>query len=571
MFRLATPQNTPRARAQTGILTPLAIPVKGLNARDTFAVMGPEFAIALNNVIVEPYGLRTRKGYTEWATGIPPAPGPISPVHTVMVYYPATAAPAVLDSPYPFSSMIRRMMVERAAPKIAPAGKLFASRAGLLYNVTAGGSGPWTAEVGVSGTTDFWTWVNFQNAANSHLIVTNDGGAYSIYNGTTWTSPVQGTLAGQIANVNPQNFVFVAIYKKRLWFIEKQSTRAWYLKVGEITGEAKLFNVGEQMKKGGHLVALANWTVGDGEGTNDKLVFVGSQGDVIVYEGNDPDTVGEFVLNGWWDVGPLPVGRRSVVNTGADVHILSQFGITPMSVLMGTSEPAALEQRRPSYLVGQLIARLMRDYSSLPGWNVRVLAKEELIVVSLPRETPIFSGAIFAYKVTTGAWSLLREMPYASFCNIDAGIFAGTFDGRVVRAFDGPLDDVKIGQTTGKVIQCQVTPAYQPCGAPGQQKVFKLVRPTFVTTLTPTLTLQIMTDYGPPKPVVAPTLPNLAQSFWNVDKWDEGKWSGLQDPIKEWLGCHGVGFAGTVQLDYKTGGDTLLASIDMWTEQGGVM
>ena len=35
----------------------------------------------------------------------------------------------------------------RAAP-VPPAGKIFAARGGKLYNVTAGGAGPWTAEAG---------------------------------------------------------------------------------------------------------------------------------------------------------------------------------------------------------------------------------------------------------------------------------------------------------------------------------------------------------------------------------------------------------------------------------------
>jgi hypothetical protein len=32
-----------------------------------------------------------------------------------------------------------------------------------------------------------------------------------------------------------------------------------------------------------------------------------------------------------------------------------------------------------------------------------------------------------------------------------------------------------------------------------------------------------------------------------------------------------VGFAGTAQIDYLCGGDTLLAAIDFWTEAGGVL
>jgi hypothetical protein len=566
MFRLATPQNTRRARPQVGNITALTLPSKGMNARDTFAAMGPEFAISLVNVIVEPYGLKTRKGYTEWATNFPSA----APVWTVMNYYPATAVPVTLALPFPRSNFTRLIIEPRADP-LPPAGKLFAAQGGQIYDVTAGGGGPWIAQAGVVGPTDFWTWLNFQNLAGSFLCITNDGGGYAIYNGVSWSMPTQGAGIGQINGVNPALFAFVASFKKRLWFVEKNSTRAWYLPVSQITGTVTQFNFGEQFRKGGHLVALANWTVDGGEGIDDYLVAISSQGDVVVYKGVDPDDATQFALHGVWDVGALPVGRRSVTQTGGDVFILSQFGVTPLSVLLSASALGAIEEKRMTYLIAPLIARLMRDYATFPGWQFRMVQKEELALIGVPLEAPQFGGQFFVLKTTSGAWSVLKNLPYVSTANIDAACFAGTRDGRVVRAFDGNVDNVHLNEAAGTAIQCQVTPAYQPMGMPGQQKVFKLVRPTFITTLTPTLTLQILTDYGLPKPTVTPTLPNLAQSLWNVDKWDEGVWSGVQQPIKEWLGCQGVGFVGTVQLDYSGQSNCLLASIDFWTEQGGVM
>jgi len=66
-------------------------------------------------------------------------------------------------------------------------------------------------------------------------------------------------------------------------------------------------------------------------------------------------------------------------------------------------------------------------------------------------------------------------------------------------------------------------------------------------------------------------LPIIVDSYWDIDKWDEARWAGLHEPIRNWLGVHGIGFVGTVQMDYRASGDTLLTSIDFWTQQGGVM
>lgn len=548
MFRLATPQNTRRARPQVGHITPVTLPSKGMNARDTFQAMGPQYAISLINVVVESYGVRTRRGYSDWAIQFAGAP---VPVWTVMSYHPPSD-----ELP--------------SAP--TPAGRLFASKDGMLYDVTEGGLGPWLPEAGVTGGSDFWTGINFNNVGGSFLVVTNDAGGYAYYDGTSWTTPVMGAGVGQIGNVDPLTFAFVVEFKKRLWFVERNSTRAWYLPVSQITGDATMFDFGEQFRRGGYLVALANWTIDGGAGVDDYLVAVSSQGDVVLYQGSDPDNASTFGLRGVWDVGALPAGRRSVSNTGGDVLILSQFGVTPLSALLSSPTVGAIDERRLSYQIGPLIARLMRDYSSHPGWSVCFLPTEELVVITIPFQALDYGGSMFALKVPMGAWQVFRDAPYVSFCTVDATIFAGTHTtSKVVRAFDGEFDAVSLAGTGGRPIQCQVTPAYQHMGMPGQQKVWKLVRPTFVTSKPPTLTLQIMTDYGPPRPVLVPTLPLFDDSYWDNSFWNTGHWSGTYAPIAEWFGCRGVGYVGTVQMEYTTGGGTLLTSIDYWTEEGGVM
>jgi len=577
MFRAPSIMNTRRARQQVGTITPLAVPFKGLNARDPFSVMGPEFALSLVNVFVETYGLRTRKGFSEWAAGLSNVP-----VSSLMSYYPAAALGSLVT--YIGGSAVQttfdRMFVAASSPikpgvgaysTAATARKLFAATGGSVYDVTNGGGAPWTPQIGIAGASDYWTSVNFNNIAGSFLCAVNNAGGYYIYNGTAWSHVTMGAAAGEVDGVDPDLFCFVTPWKHRLWFVEKDSTRAWYLPTDQITGVAKEFDFGPQFRHGGHLAALANWTVDGGEGIDDYLIAVSSQGDVVIYKGTDPDIADAFSLHGVWYVGPLPAGRRMVNQSGGDVYILSQFGAMPVSKLLAAASLAALSQQHLSYLVDPIIARLMQDFSTLEGWQIVTIAKEEAILIGFPPEASPQGGDFLAFKTTTGAWSTFKQTSYASFAAVDADVFAGTKDGRVVRAFDGALDNVLIGTDVGDPIACQVTPAYQPLGPPGAYKRFTLVRPSFLTTLTPKLTLQILVDYGPPKPTIVPTLPEISQSKWDVALWDTGRWSGLQAPIKEWLGTFGIGFAATVQLDYLCGGDTLLTSIDFWEEPGGVM
>jgi hypothetical protein len=549
-----------------GALVPFAIPTKGLNARASLALMEPTYGVSLVNVLAEQYGLRTRKGYTEWAANLD---GNTGAVQSIMVYYPAGASPATASqASVSHIGTEARMFISRAVTPLGFGGKVFAARGLGVYDVTAGGLGPFSPIAGVNSPGPFWTSRMFQNTAGAFLVACNDEGGYRIYDGAAWTTPAMGTAPGEIDGVDPSTFCFVMEWKKRLWFVEKDSTVAWYLPVGQITGLAKAFDFGESLPRGGSLVALANWTIDGGAGIDDYLVAVGSQGGIVIYQGTDPDSAADFSQKGVWNVGPLPVGRRQVTAHGGDVQVLSQLGVTPLSKLLrgGTVEDEGVNI---SYLVDPLIARLMQDYSGLQGWQLVDVPKEELGLVGVPYAAAQLGGDYFALKRTTNAWSILRSTTYTSFANVDAVVYAGTNDGRVVLAFNGPLDNVKFSENTGASIQCGVTPAYQSLGSRGTSKRVMLMRPTFLATLTPSLNFVVLFNYGNLADVTVPTLPSLSQSLWDEALWDQGLWSGLTEPVGYWLGATGAGFAATPQLLYACGGDTLLTSIDLWCEEGG--
>jgi hypothetical protein len=562
----------PRAKPQVGKLVPMGIPHKGMNARAPFAVMEKDYAISAVNVFVETFGLRSRKGYTEWANTIP---GGATPVATLLSYYPATT-----DAPIPPTTLVPPMVSFGDWPFFAvpnsspPAGKLFAAKNGHLYDITAGGVGPWTAQASVTGLTDYWTWLNFQNIAGTFLVACNDGGGYSYYDGAAWHTPTLGTGIGQISGCDPAKFCFVMLYKRKLWFIEKNSTRAWYLPVDQITGTVVDFDFGSQLPHGGHLAAMETWSMDSGAGMEDQLVAVASQGDVAVYKGVDPADPTDFGKVGTFYVGPLPVGRRQLKASGGDVLILSQFGLSVVSKIILQTNDAAQQQQHQSYLVDPFISRLMISYAGSQGWQVNSVPREEIITIGIPRALGTVGGDYLAMKTPTAAWSRLLNTNYAYVVTVGSQVFAGTFDGRVVKAYNGPLDNVTIAEPDkGLPIQCQVIPAYSDLGAPGLQKKLMLLRPTFLATTKPSLGIKVLTDYGPAAFSEVPTLPagNPVSKWDDGFLWDIAKWRGTTIPIHAFFGISGLGFAFTPQLDYTCGGDTLLTAIDVWAEAGGVL
>jgi len=549
------------------------MPFKGLDARSPLAGMSPDHAIALENVLVETFGLRTRKGYTEYATGLPEEDVPVS---TLMVYYPPDGSiepSGAAGAGSPLLNIVLAQIYVPAIPgNIAPPMHLFAAQDGDIFDVTGGGTGPFSPEAGVSGGSDFWTWINFQNVAGNFLLTTNDDGGYAIFDGVSWVMPIAGAGAGEIDGVDPANLVFIMEWKERVFFIEKESTSAWYLDVDAITGPATEFDFGAQFAHGGYLAALANWTIDSGNGIDDRLIAVGSQGDVVIYEGTDPDDPTKFLKIGTYYVGPLPRGRRAVLGSGGDVYILTQFGVMPVSRLQSSAREPVDAQAHLSYRVDPLLARLMQLYAAYDGWSISVLAREELLLIQLPPELRSPGGNFLAYKTTTQGWSLLYDTRYACLATLDNQIFAGTYDGRVVSAFNGSLDNVLLATPeTGDPILSRVIPAFQPIRGPGRTKEILMIRPVFLTVKRPKLNFRILTDYGAVGLLTTPTIPGVLNSYWDDGLWDVAIWSGLQTPIKEWLGARGTGFVATVELLYSAGGDTVLMSTDFWTGVGGVL
>ena len=561
-----------RPNPAANTIIPVGVPFKGLNTRSPYGSMEPNFAIALNNVIVESVGLRTRKGYTEWATNFPTA----TPVATILNYYPASFDAASQPSgtnQFVYSDMAKIPVVSPRSNLGPGPGKIFAAQDFSIYNVTAGGVGPWVAEAGVTGLGPYWNGVNYQNVGGSFLLICNELGGYAIYNGTSWTMPTLGTGVGQISGIDPADIVWVTTWKERVWFLKKNSTRAYYLPPGQITGVATEFDFGNQMDHGGQATWIGGWTIDGGVGIDDYMVCIGSQGDVIIYKGSDPDSIATFELYGTWYSGPLPAGRRCVESSGGDIHILTQFGILPISKLLQPSMLAAQFQEHLTVNIDPLVAALMRDYSTLPGWQVVTVAKEELVLIRVPELLGSnIAKSFLAYKTTTKTWSVLSNLPYAHIVNAGSLAYAGTIDGRVVRAFDGNLDSVGLITPTGYGIKCRVTPAYDQLGAPGYNKHLKMVRPYFLSVIQPTITFTVLSDFELPKFTLVPSLPaELLGGVWNVGKWDVALWGGSLNPIHSWFGAQGVGAVITVQLDYETGGDTLLTGLDYWVGKGGVM
>jgi hypothetical protein len=553
--------------------------------------MGPEDALDLINVLSEDYGLALRGGYQEFATGLP---GGVN-VPTLMSFYPGTAGPSEAGTLASTSITSQYTLPRPRAVNVTLAGQLFACTNLGIFDITAGGIGPWTTQPGITVTSDYWTWINFQNASGNYLLAVNNDGGYYVYGGANFddgfsngfsvnavgfSHVIEGVQPGQIEGLDPDLFVYIMVWKRRIWFIEKNSSRAWYLPVDQITGKVTLFDFGTQFRRGGFLAALSNWTIDGGAGIDDHLVAFSSEGDVVIFTGYDPDAAATdpaaFALRGIWFVGALPDGRRQTSTYGGDLYVLSIYGITQLSKLVAESQVAANLIEDSSARIDPFITKLMKDSHAREGWYLLFLPRDQLMVIGVPEQLINEGNGQLAMKVRRQAWSKMLDLPVATMIQHDALTFGGgkvasptTGGGKVFLMFDNSLDNVPLTGNTGALIRGRIIPAYSNFGSPGMLKVFPMVRPIISTQQTPNIQLTILTDFAGSSFFSVPTLPQLDASLWDVALWDSGRWGGFLKPIRSWLGTVGAGYSATVQLDIVGLGGTRIMAIDWWVKPGG--
>jgi hypothetical protein len=107
--------------------------------------------------------------------------------------------------------------------------------------------------------------------------------------------------APAITGVTTTTLTQPTLFKNRMWFIQKDTLKAWYLPTSSIGGAAQVLDLSAVARLGGTLVSMAAWTIDAGYGVDDNLVFITDQGEVIVYRGTDPASASTWALIGYLD------------------------------------------------------------------------------------------------------------------------------------------------------------------------------------------------------------------------------------------------------------------------------
>lgn len=510
-------------RQQKAQSTSVPAPTKGINARDAIASMPPDYALVLDNCNCTPTTVETRKGSSNWGTGLP------GWVETICHYiYGATT-------------------------------KLFAASSSGVYDVTS--TGAVGAAVVTSLSNARFQWVNMSTSGGNFLVMVNGADSLLLYDGTTWTK-VTGVSAHPITGVTTSTLVHVNLFKSRLWFVQKDTMLMWYLPLSSISGAASSFDFGPIFKLGGSLEAMMTWTIDESGGVQDYAVFITTQGEVAIYLGYDPAFASSWTLVGTFSVG-RPIGRRCFTKMGSDVVLLCTDGAVLLSKELTTdrSQSSAL-----TYTIQSLIGNDIALYQNNFGWQPVYHPLSNKLLVNVPQNE---NSDQYQYimNTITGAWTTWgkENSPLDASCwhvFQDVLYYGGN---TVVVVADTGEDD------NGANIQVDIKPAFSYFGDLGKEKLFTMVRPIWVSDGSVMPTYVLCLDYNDVLPPAPPTS-SASTSPWDTSPWDVTSWGGSTTLTKNWLSVGGIGYAASLRIALAMNGmQASLQSIDYVYEVGGVL
>ena len=404
-----------------------------------------------------------------------------------------------------------------------------------------------------------------ESTFNGTFVITKTGANTFTYTstGTSTATSVTGsyTTIG-ITGVDSSTFINVNLFKNRLYFTQKDTLNCWYLPVNSIGGVASPLYFGGIARNAGYLQAMGTWTLDAGQGADDYAVFVTSMGEVIVYNGTDPDNADTWQLKGVWQIGQT-FSRRCFFKWSGDLLLLTQDGLVPLASALQSSrlDPRVNLTDKIFYAVSQAATNYFAEF----GWQINYFASENMLILNIPVPSGIEQYVMHTITKSwarfTGIQGYCWEVSGDNDMHFGSNGFVGTF-------YSATSDDESNITATAQQ-------AYSYFDTPGQLKRFTMVRPILQSTGgVPSVLCGISVDFDTQSQLGAVSFNPTTQTegIWDTSKWDGSVWAGGLITTKIWQGVTGIGYTGSVNLNAASRGIELhWASTDYVMEAGGVV
>lgn len=474
-------------------------PVGGWNAKNSLATMGEDEAAVLDNWFPESSYVRLRGGSSEFAdtgTGLP------------------------VESLLSYTGLITK--------------KFFAASDGDVYDITSGGTAGAAVVTGL--TNDRWQYINYGNSAGNFLYMVNGADNPRYFDGTTWTAPA---LTG--SGLTKSNLIHIQSFKERIFFVEKDKLWFWYLPVNSVSGALSKFDLSSFCTKGGYLMAMATWSRDAGDGADDYAVFITSEGEILIYQGVDPNDAANWSLSSIYTIA-APIGRRCFLRLASELVIVTREGFVPLSKVLLYSK--AVAKSNISNNIEDAVNTATNIYGNNFGWQPIFFSSKRMALFNIPVGENTEQQQ-YVINTSTGKWCRFTELNGNCWEEFNNGLYFGGNDGTIWEAETGTAD----GDAS---IETAALTAYSYFGSKSKLKRWTMARPLMRSTGILLISMRVSVDFEYNPAEVQYSAEESSGATWDVADWDTEDWADGFTVTKSWKGVNGVGHSAALGIATST-------------------
>jgi len=485
-------------RVQTGIVVSAPAPTGGWDAISPLAKMPPENAVILDNWIPEPGYVRIRKGSRIWQDGAG------DPVESLITW---KAAADGIDQ-----------IFAAAGTGIFPIGAL-------------GDAWPASSKTVTSPRVQFTA---MSNSGGDFAICANGVDSPFYYDGTNWGDLTISGSSGPIT-LDPTTLDYPTLHKSRLHWIETGTMRTWFLDTQAIQGTAQLLDLGPVFKEGGTLIGQGTWSNPYGVGQDDYYVALTSEGEVAVYQGDDPSNALYWSLVGVFHLG-RPLGGRALFKFGGDLLAITSNGVISFNQALkldrSQQNSVALTQK-----IQNAFSLAAKDFANNFGWDAILYDIGSLAIINIPI-VELQTSYQYVQNLQTGGWCRFIGLNAFCWCTANGNLYFGAING---------VNQAAVGVRDGdNDLVCDLKTAFNYFGD-RNQKNFTMVRPILNVTADVTPAIEIDCDFAESIPQAIPSVIDGRDTDLSIRA--------------EWNGAQGIGFCGAVRMRVTISADPDLQGV----------
>lgn len=498
----------------------------------------PPGALVLENLFPTATGIKLRRGTKRWAT-VGVGVDPVFSLFTYTVGSQEQLFAATMSTIYDVTNITAPAPMEIG---VGDSNSLGANEPGEVLGEQADPG----VVVRDGMTNGNWVVCPIRTDGGTFLRGVNGADVPWVYDGAAFTETPALTFATG-SQAMPEDLSFVWSFKRRLFFIRKDTLDAYYLPVNQIGGELDLFPLGSVFQLGGSLLFGASWSLGTGGsgGLSAQCVFVTTEGEVAVYQGSNPDDFNDWSLVGVYRIG-RPLGKQAFIRAGGDIIIATTIGFLPLSAAVQL-DYAALAGGAVSSPIEEAWKETVQRRGQ-GDWNCITWPDEALVMIAPPSTD---GQQVLVANSSTGAWCRFTGFNPRCFATWRGGLYFGADDGQVVQF--GITGSDQGATYTGRYMGL-----FDDMQTPAQRKIAKFARASMQSTVDITPNISVSFDWNVNFPPAPNAEPSQLDSVWNGATWDQARWDSevLTVSYEKWasVGGSGARVAPVLQL---TSGSTI--------------